>query len=93
MCERGVNHAQFRLAVCVSYVHWSKVFRAEPCEALLGNRNAHFLHGIQMRHFGENLFLFRVDHEQGEIFCVEASQDLMAEVEQDLIEIGGGENL
>lgn len=93
MGERGVDRTQFDRTVGVADIDGAKVFGTEPGKTLFGDRGADFLNGIEMGNFGEDLFLFRVHHKEREIFRVETAQDFMAQIQQDLVDIGRGENL
>ncbi len=84
---------QFDQAVGVADIDRAKVFGTEPGETLFGDRDADFLNGVEMGNFGEDLFLFRIHHEEREIFRVETAQDFMAQIQEDLVDIGRGEDL
>ena len=89
MNESGVSGLELRHVVRIGDVHWTEVFGAEPWQALLGNRDSDFFDAVDVGNFGEDLFLVGVEREEGQIFCVEQTEDILVEVQKDLIEIVG----
>ena len=75
--------------VGVGNVHRAEIFCAEASQALFGDGNADFLDAVDMRDFGENLFLLRIEREDGEVFGVEDAENIFTQVEENMVKIVG----
>ncbi len=84
--EQGrMDRMEFGDIVGIGDIDGAKVFGAETGETLLGNGDANFLNAVDMRNFGENFLLFWVERKQRQIFCVEQTQDIFMQVEENLV--------
>ena len=77
----------------VGNAHWAEILCAEPSQALFGDGNADFLDAVDVRDFGENLFLFRIEREDGEVFGIEDAENIFTQVEENMVEIVGSMDL
>ena len=91
--EGGVDALQFGDVIGVGNAHWAKILCTEPSQALLGDGNAEFLDAVDVRDFGENLFLLQIEREDGEIFSIENAENFLAQVEENVVKIAGRMNL
>ena len=73
----------------VGNAYRAEIFCAESSEALLGNGNTELLDAVDIGDFGKNLFLLRIEGEDGEIFSIEDAKNFLAQVEENMIEIAG----
>ena len=62
-----------------------KIFGAEAGQALLGNRDAHFLDRIDVGDLRKDFFLFGVKGEEREVFGIKEAQNILVQIEKDLI--------
>jgi hypothetical protein len=93
MNQGRVSGLELRDIVDVGDVHWAQIFGAEAGQTLFGNGNTDFFYAVDVWNLGEDFFLLCVEREEGQIFRVEQTEDVLVEVEKDLIEIAGGMNL
>ncbi len=93
MNQRRVSGLELRDIVDVGDVHGAQILGAEAGQTLFGNGNTDFFYAIDVRNLREDLFFLRVEREEGQIFRVEQTEDVLVQVKQDLIEIAGGMNL
>ena len=92
--EQGrMDRIEFGDVIGIGNIDWAEIFGAETSEALFGNRDADFFDAVDMRDFGENFLFFRIEREQGQIFCIEQTEDVFMQVEENLVEIAGRMNL
>ena len=80
---------QLRDVIGVGNVDWAEILCAEASEALLSDGNADFFDAVDVRDFGENLFLFGIEREDGEIFGIENAEDFFMQVKENVVEIAG----
>lgn len=93
MNQRRVSGLELRDIVDVGDVHGAQILGAETGQTLFGNGNTDFFDAVDVRNLRENLFLLRIEREEGQIFRIEQTEDVLVQIEQDLIEIVGGMNL
>ena len=91
--QRRVDPLQFGHVVGVGNIHGTQVFRAESGQALLGDGDADFFNGIDMRNLVEDFLLVGVEGEERQILCIEQAQDIFVQVEKNLVEIARGVDL
>jgi hypothetical protein len=84
---------QFGDIIGVGNAYWAEVLCAEPSQALFGDGNADFFDAVDVRNFGENLFLFRIEREYGEIFGIEDAENFISQVEENMVKIAGRQDL
>src|SRR4026207_197238 len=80
---------QFCDVIGVGNAHWAEILGAESSQALFSQRNAEFLNTVDVRDFGENLFLFRIECEDGEVFGVENAENFFAQIKENMVKIAG----
>ena len=73
----------------IGNAHWAEILCAEPSQALFGDGNADFLDAVDVRDFGENLFLLRIEREDGEVLGIEDAKNFFTQVEENMVQIAG----
>ena len=80
---------QFCDVIGIGNAHWAEILCAEPSQALFGDGDSEFLDAVDVRDFGENLFLLRIEREDGEVFGIENTENFFAQVEEYMVKIAG----
>jgi hypothetical protein len=73
----------------VGNTYWTEILCAESSQALFGDGDAEFLDVVDVRDFGENLFLLSIEREDGEVFGIENAENFLTQVEEDMVKIAG----
>ena len=84
-----MNALQLGDVIGVGDAHWAEILCAESSQALFGDGNADFLDAVDVRDFGENLFLFRIEREDCEVFGIEDAENIFTQVEENMVKIAG----
>src|SRR6185436_2680163 len=66
---------------------------AETSQALLGDGDADLLDAVDVRDFGKDFFLFRIEREDGQVFGVEDAESFFKQIAENMVKIAARVNL